>query len=481
MGCATSANPVASGPRRAMQDIRDLAARYSSSSSPSAYNLDGLALQNLLLAENRLLPADAKRVAENLIRTYATDKEKEHLTEKTLFTALLDAALHLFDPAAEATVYQDLDRPLAHYWVRTVRGGASLDAMRSAVLAGTRCVELRLRAQEGTLDRARDLLAMLRDVAFTTTSLPLLLVLDVHASEEDQNRLAEAVKTTLGPLLADMPLVRDADAHLPSPMSLAGRVVVLGTAGVTAESCLALVHMRHGDLKRDNARWKNYGELGFADAMGSERKRNGMARFSRNQLCRLYPDDDRIGSSNMDPVPGFCLGVQLCAMDPEIADEAAWLNAGLFRDNGAQGFVLKGRIPHVTDGKVRKPEKGERVTVSIIASHGLAADAAFAYVSVAVTGVAGDHSVHRTRAVKSARDICSWDEEFSFPISSPSLALLSFQVRDRDATSPQQILGQAVGRYPLVRPGIHGVQLFNAGGEPLPGRLLVRIATFPVI
>ena len=84
--------------------------------------------------------------------------------------------------------------------------------------------------------------------------------------------------------------------------------------------------------------------------------RISLAGYNRRCLSRCYPDATRLDSSNPDPVPLWCAGCQLVALNYQTPGLPLRLNAALFRRNGGSGYVLKpprlraGAPPHDPHG-----------------------------------------------------------------------------------------------------------------------------------
>lgn len=68
-----------------------------------------------------------------------------------------------------------------------------------------------------------------------------------------------------------------------------------------------------------------------------------------------------------------------------------------------------------------------------------------------------------------------WDEEFTFPLTIPELALLRVEVREYSMPEKDDFAGQNCLPVFQLRPGIHAVPLFDHKGEELRSvRLLMR-------
>lgn len=68
-----------------------------------------------------------------------------------------------------------------------------------------------------------------------------------------------------------------------------------------------------------------------------------------------------------------------------------------------------------------------------------------------------------------------WDEEFTFPLTVPELALLRIEVREYDKTEKDDFGGQTCLPVSELRPGIRAVPLYDEKGEKYKSvKLLMR-------
>ena len=62
---------------------------------------------------------------------------------------------------------------------------------------------------------------------------------------------------------------------------------------------------------------------------------------NRRQLSRIYPKGTRVASTNLDPLPHWCAGSQMVALNYQTWDLPMQLNRALFERGGGLGYVLK--------------------------------------------------------------------------------------------------------------------------------------------
>ena len=68
-----------------------------------------------------------------------------------------------------------------------------------------------------------------------------------------------------------------------------------------------------------------------------------------------------------------------------------------------------------------------------------------------------------------------WDEEFTFPLTVPELALLRIEVQEYDMSEKHDFGGQTVLPVSELRPGIRAVALFDRKGNKYNNvKLLMR-------
>ncbi|XP_027373079.1 1-phosphatidylinositol 4,5-bisphosphate phosphodiesterase delta-3 isoform X1 [Bos indicus x Bos taurus] len=190
--------------------------------------------------------------AQQLIHTYElneTAKQHELMTLDGFMMYLLSpegAALDL----AHTRVFQDMDQPLAHYFISSshntyltdsqIGGPSSTEAYVRAFAQGCRCVELDCWEGPGgepviyhghTLTSKilfRDVIQAVREHAFTVSPYPVILSLENHCGLEQQAAMARHLHTILGDMLVTQTLDSQNPEELPSPERLKGRVLVKG-------------------------------------------------------------------------------------------------------------------------------------------------------------------------------------------------------------------------------------------------------------
>ena len=81
-----------------------------------------------------------------------------------------------------------------------------------------------------------------------------------------------------------------------------------------------------------------------------------------------------------------------------------------------------------------------------------------------IAGVPADETMHMTR-VKDDQWIPVWNEEFSFPLTLPELALLKIQVYEHDNDKKDDFGGQTCLPVSELKQGIRAIPLYSYKGE----------------
>ena len=91
-----------------------------------------------------------------------------------------------------------------------------------------------------------------------------------------------------------------------------------------------------------------------------------------------------------------------------------------------------------------------------------------------IVGVPADNAKRKTKIIED-NWYPIWDEEFSFPLTVPELALLRIEVREYDMSEKDDFGGQTCLPVSELRPGIRSVPLYDKKGEKMKSvRLLMR-------
>jgi hypothetical protein len=217
-----------------------------------------------------------------------------------------------------------------------------------------------------------------------------------------------------------------------------------------------------------------------------------LALYATRHLVRTYPAGTRFDSSNYLPQAAWNAGCQLVALNYQTASLPVWINQGRFVDNGGSGYVLKpdflqpvgATMPQPWDAKPAEVQC--ELTVTVISGHYLPKPAGHAdasevidpFVEVSVHGVEADEKTQKTKVIDNNGFNPRWNETFSFNITAPEVALISFVVKDKDIAS-EDLISQAVLPVTALVPGFKVVPLKYGNCAPQDATLFVRISFSP--
>lgn len=93
---------------------------------------------------------------------------------------------------------------------------------------------------------------------------------------------------------------------------------------------------------------------------------------------------------------------------------------------------------------------------------------------VGIAGVPADTTMNETKRIEDNWTPV-WNQEFTFPLTVPELALLRVEVHEYDMSEKDDFAGQTCLPVSELKPGIRAVPLFDRKGEKMASvRLLMR-------
>uniref|UniRef100_A0A3Q3XKS3 Phosphoinositide phospholipase C n=1 Tax=Mola mola TaxID=94237 RepID=A0A3Q3XKS3_MOLML len=336
--------------------------------------------------------------AQSLILTYELNdwaQKNLFMTQNGFTMYMLSRENDVLNPD-HARVYQDMSRPLAHYFISSshntyltkdqVTSASSTEPYIRALNQGCRCVELDCwDGDKGepviyhghTLTSKvtfKEVIETINQYAFKVSPYPLILSLENHCSVEQQAVMATHLCTILGSKLLTKPLSSQPLQDLPSPEVLKGRILIkgkkqtphLGQLGKNG-SCASFSSSSDDEpvcsklspeLSELAVYCRSVPFRGFENM--SEKPPNEMSSFSESealriikdsgklfvrhnsrQLSRIYPSCQRLQSSNYNPQEMWNGGCQMVALNFQTPGEQMDLNQGRFLPNGRCGYILK--------------------------------------------------------------------------------------------------------------------------------------------
>jgi phosphatidylinositol phospholipase C gamma-1 len=218
------------------------------------------------------------------------------------------------------------------------------------------------------------------------------------------------------------------------------------------------------------------------------RQPSEFTKYTRRQFARVYPNGKRVDSSNFEPELMWNCGLQMVALNYQTPDRPMQVNNGLFRQNGACGYLLKPKF--LTDGSGFNPFDPttfgsimrKQITIEICCAkhlHKSGKGIPSPFVEVEMIGAYCDSGVKyktKTKSVQGFNPV--WMETFVFDVTMPALAMLRFAVMDEDMFGDPNFVGQSCVPIQQLQNGTRSVQLLNGYSEPIGmSYLLINVTT----
>ncbi|XP_076851826.1 1-phosphatidylinositol 4,5-bisphosphate phosphodiesterase delta-3-A isoform X2 [Brachyhypopomus gauderio] len=498
--------------------------------------------------------------AKKLILTYELNdwaQKNLFMTQNGFTMYMLSQENDVFNPL-HTTVHQDMSRPLAHYYISSshntyltkdqVTSESSTEPYIRALNQGCRCVELD--CWDG--DRGdpviyhgrtltskvpfKEVIETIAQYAFKVSPYPLILSLENHCSVEQQEVMAQHLRSILGSSLLTQPLPAQLITQLPSPEDLKGRILVKGkkltgqlgytnsTASFSSSSDEETGCGNKSLSKKDSGKTVTSRKLspelsdlvvyccsvpfrGFdaanktpvsemssfseSDAL-KHIKESGkrFVRFNCSHLSRIYPSGQRLQSSNYNPQDMWNGGCQMVALNFQTPGEQMDLNRGRFLPNGRCGYVLKPEFLCQPTSQFNPENTGggpghtpTQLTIRVISAQQLPKinttkpnSIVDPQVWVEIHGVVIDNARAKTHRINNNGFNPRWDCTLSFQLQVPELVLVRFVVEDHDHTSKNDFVGQFTIPFTSLRTGYRHVHLLRADGSSLsPATLFIHI------
>ncbi|OIW04365.1 hypothetical protein TanjilG_32557 [Lupinus angustifolius] len=267
-------------------------------------------------------------------------------------------------------------------------------------------------------------------------------------------------------------------------------------SAASSYKCLIAIHAGKpkGSLKEalkvenDKVRRLSLSEQSLEKA--AESLGTNLIRFTQKNFLRVYPKGTRFNSSNYKPLNGWMHGAQMVAFNMQGYGKYLWLMHGMFRSNGGCGYVKKpdflmnvGPNNDVFNPKDRLSVK-KTLKVKVYLGDGWRMDFKQThfdmysppdfYVRIGIAGVPADEIMKKTKILED-NWIPYWEEEFTFPLTVPELALLRVEVNEYDMSETDDFAGQTCLPVSELKQGIRAVPLYSRKGEKYNSvRLLMR-------
>nr|XP_025747341.1 1-phosphatidylinositol 4,5-bisphosphate phosphodiesterase delta-4 [Callorhinus ursinus] len=216
---------------------------------------------------------------------------------------------------------------------------------------------------------------------------------------------------------------------------------------------------------------------------------NEFVQHNAWQLSRVYPSGLRTDSSNYNPQELWNAGCQMVAMNVQTAGLEMDIYDGLFRQNGACGYVLKPDFLRDVQSSFHperpiSPFKAQTLLIQVISGQQLPKDdmskersIVDPLVRVEIFGVRPDTTRQETSYVENNGFNPYWGQTLSFRVLVPELALLRFVVKDYNRKSRNEFIGQYTVPWTCMQQGYRHIHLLSKDGISLhPASIFVHIS-----
>ncbi|CAF1503342.1 unnamed protein product [Adineta steineri] len=449
---------------------------------------------------------------------------------------LLSEENQLMKPEHRNTIYQDMTKPITHYWINTshntylcanqVVGDCTGESYVQALKRGCRSVELDLHdgADGHPVVRhaftfikdadLREILNQIKQFAFCESPYPLFLNLENHCSIMQQKIVAIFLIDIFGPSIYTAEEANSCTVW-PSPEQLKGRIIIRGR--VTLKSLMS-VNFSDEDESFDhdvsvvckelavlvacqNTTFKGFqvakkhkhtqsSSLAESKALTYiEHNALNLILHNQNFITRVYPAAYRQDSSNVETLSLWNTGVQMVALNFQTGDVSMSLNHGRFSDNKQCGYILKPAILREKNTTFspnscfsayllaqRRPIKLELCVISAqhIPKRNQRDSAPVSpFVKVKIFGVRCDQNEQKTLTISNNGLNPIWNHLMQFSICIPELCLLRFTVKDNDKSNTD--LGQYSIPFLSMQSGYRHIRLLDIYNNPTTATLFVNV------
>ncbi|KAK1117063.1 hypothetical protein K0M31_016989 [Melipona bicolor] len=206
--------------------------------------------QNFLITEQQDSLGNNEVEVSCFIRDYLQDPQRDvqepHFTFSEFIDFLFSKQNSIWDPKY-SHIYQDMTKPLAHYWIASshntylmgdqISSESSCQAYIRALRAGCRCIELDCwDGPDGmpfifhghtltTKIKFLDVIKTIKEHAFSTSDYPVILSIEDNCTLPQQRKMAITMQDVFGDMLLVQPVDKN-ETSLPSPHALRRKIIL---------------------------------------------------------------------------------------------------------------------------------------------------------------------------------------------------------------------------------------------------------------
>ncbi|KAF9145806.1 Phospholipase C [Linnemannia schmuckeri] len=489
------------------------------------------------------------------------DKTVDKFTVDSLTSFLVSADNSIVAPE-HAHVHQDMSQTLSNYYISSshntyllghqLTGISSIEGYIRALQSGCRCVELDCwDGPDGqpviyhgrTLTSKilfRDVIEAISTYAFVNSPYPLILSLEIHCDLDQQDIMANIMRTKLGSWLVVAPLDSE-NVTLPSPDDLQFKILikskVLPPDATSQEFSTDTESESERESESDSESVKKpktkskkvriaralsnitiycqsrhfpgfthdgcspHKIISFSERVSLRLAKQNLQEYinmNKSHLTRVYPAGFRINSTNYDPHHHWAGGCQVVALNYQSHDRGMQMNSAMFTMNGHCGYVLKPEALRLGAGEVCNHDKAPSfvktypvdVTLEIISAQQLprpneaqSGDVIDPVCEVEML-VPGQSAIkYKTRHVSDNGFNPLWQESFKFRVDYEhhQLVFFRFVVQDEDIKFSDLIASYCIS-LDCLQEGYRHIQLHDPSGDPyLYSTLFIKVSIQPVL
>ena len=334
----------------------------------------------------------------------------------------------------------------------------------------------------------KDLITELSEIAFKYTDMPLIVNLEMNCSLSQRERVAQILIENLSDKIYLMSKSSFDRENLFSLDELKNKILIKCRCvypnyvlskeerNKIKPEALATITTFYEEKYNEGGLRTIFGFSSFNEGKGKIISQNLMLLnscidFHQKYLNYIYPDLNRIDSSNYNPIMAWNLGVHAVALNQQKKDDYTLLNTSKFKENGNCGYVLKPdyllnkKLRTHIDEKVKKTCKIKILASQIIKENFKRSDYIYPFVEIKIEGMERDMVVNKNlnskifqnnlfHSIYNEED----EEEIEIKLYYPELCFIKFIVRNAQTS---EILKQNAIPFMCLRKGIRSLELLD--------------------